>query len=168
MDASRRDATDEWVLPEHSSPPSVKELEGRIDVAMSRARSAEAAASAIGAAALDAAEQARRSAEAAERTHKLAGERLGPREPQDPFAPAVPSPLAAPSPPSGLDSSDSPVTTTFPAAGTPAFNGPGGAEEAHLQVQARGEDPMRAFVARADRISLRLQRLQSAPPAASP
>jgi hypothetical protein len=161
MEASRRDATDEWVLPEHSRPPSVKELEARIDVAMSRARSAETAASAIGAAALDAAEQARRSAEAAERTHRLASEQLGPQEAQGPAG--FPPPTAAPSPPPGLDPSDSPVTTTFPAVGRSVSNGPGSPEEVLSEGAAHEEDPMRAFIARADRISLRLQRLQGAP-----
>ena len=168
MDASRRDATDEWVLPEHSRPPSVKELEARIDVAMSRARSAEAAASAIGAAALDAAEQARRSAEAAERTHKLASEQLGPQDAQGPSGPAVPSTQTAPSSRPGLDPSDSPATAPFPAVGPLVASGPGSPEEALSEGEAYKEDPMLAFIARADRISLRLQRLHGAPLSAAP
>jgi hypothetical protein len=55
------------VLPPHALPPSVAELERRIETATAVARSSEAAAIAIGEAALDAAEQARRAAELAER-----------------------------------------------------------------------------------------------------
>lgn len=152
MEASRRDATDEWVLPEHARPPSVKELEARIDVAMSRARSAETAAGAIGATALDAVEQARRCAEAAERTHKLVDERLRARGPA-PSRPAEPPPT-----PPGL-----PAPSLI--ANGPGSMDPGTAEEAHMgAVGELGEpDLMRAFIARADRISLRLRRLQGTP-----
>lgn len=138
MEASRRDATDDWMLPEDARPPSVKELEARIDVATARARSAEAAASAIGSAALDAAEQARRSAEAAERTHKLVDERLGLQEGR-----ALPA-----------------------AAPPPVSNGPAAMKSARwgMAGETFEQDPMRAFIARADRISLRLQKLQNAPP----
>jgi hypothetical protein len=150
MEASRRDGTDEWVLPEHSRPPSVKELEARIDVAMSRARSAETAASAIGSAALDAAEQARRSAEAAERTHMLLGERLTAQPGQPSSGPADPSPQTA--------FGASPVSNGLENVG------PGTVEEAGPEAaEPHEEDPMRAFISRADRISLRLQKLQSAP-----
>jgi hypothetical protein len=152
MEASRRDATDEWVLSEHARPPSVKELEARIDVAMSRARSAETAAGAIGATALDAVEQARRCAEAAERTHKLVDERLGSRGPTS-SGPAEPS----------LTPPGSPASSLF--ANGPGSTEPGTAKEAHMGAAGElGEpDSMRAFIARADRISLRLQRLQGTP-----
>jgi hypothetical protein len=150
MEASRRDGTDEWVLPEHSRPPSVKELEARIDIAMSRARSAETAASAIGAAALDAAEQARRSADAAERTHMLLGERLTAQPGQASSGPAEPSPQTASGP--------------WPVSNGPDTVGPGTMEEADSEAgELHKEDPMRAFIARADQISLRLQRLQNTP-----
>ena len=150
MEASRRDGTDEWVLPENSRPPSVKELEARIDVALSRARSAKNAASAIGAAALDAAEQARRSAEAAERTHSLLGERLTAQPGKAPSGTADPSPQIAPAPPPISNAPDT-VEEPRPEAG-----------EAHMG-EGHEEDPMRAFIARAERISLRLQRLQGTP-----
>lgn len=155
MEASRRDGTDEWVLPENSRPPSVKELEARIDVALSRARSAETAASAIGAAALDAAEQARRSAAAAERTHKLAGERLGFSSERDPREPSVPLPRAT---------AHTPVVSNEPSAAGAGAVGQGPVEEAGSEVgKSHREDPMQAFIARADQISLRLQRLQGTP-----
>jgi hypothetical protein len=67
MEASERDSTRDWLLPEHSRPPLLSELEARIDEALATARASEAAVMAVGAAALDAADQARRAAELAER-----------------------------------------------------------------------------------------------------
>ena len=54
-------------MPAAARPATMLELEQRVDVALAVARSAEAAAIEIGAAALDAAKQARRAAEFAER-----------------------------------------------------------------------------------------------------
>lgn len=62
-----RDSTQDWLLPDHAAPPTIGELEQRIDQALVIARSSERAAVAIGDAALDAAAQARRAAELAER-----------------------------------------------------------------------------------------------------
>jgi hypothetical protein len=67
MEASERDSTQDWLLPEDSAPPLLSELEERIDEALATARASEAAVMAVGAAALDAAEQARRAATLAER-----------------------------------------------------------------------------------------------------
>lgn len=67
MEASERDSTQDWLLPEDSVPPLLSELEERIDEALATARASEAAVMTIGAAALDAAEQARRAAKLAER-----------------------------------------------------------------------------------------------------
>ncbi len=67
MDAAAPDSTQDWLLPEHTRPPLVGELERRIDLALATARASEAAVATVGAAALDAAEQARRAAELAER-----------------------------------------------------------------------------------------------------
>ena len=67
MDAAASDSTQDWLLPEHTRPPLVGELEQRIDLALATARASEAAVATVGAAALDAAEQARRAAELAER-----------------------------------------------------------------------------------------------------
>jgi hypothetical protein len=61
------DATHEWRLPEAEKPPLIGELVERIDEAVAIARASEAAVMSVGAAALDAAEQARRAAELAER-----------------------------------------------------------------------------------------------------
>jgi len=59
--------TESWALPEDSRPPLLGELVERIDEALATARASEAAVMTVGAAALDAAEQARRAAELAER-----------------------------------------------------------------------------------------------------
>ena len=67
MEASERDRTRDWLLPGQSRPPLVGELEDRIDEALATARASEAAVMTVGAAALDAAEQAHRAAELAER-----------------------------------------------------------------------------------------------------
>jgi hypothetical protein len=68
MEASaERDSTRDWLLPGHARPPLLSELEARIDEALATARASEAAVMTVGAAALDAAEQARRAAVLAER-----------------------------------------------------------------------------------------------------
>jgi hypothetical protein len=67
MDAGTRDSTEDWLLPEQARPPLIGELVRRIDEALVTARASEAAVATIGAAALDAAEQARHAAELAER-----------------------------------------------------------------------------------------------------
>jgi hypothetical protein len=64
---NERDTTDEWRIAPARALISVAELEGRIDVALATARTAEEAALEIGAASLEAAEQARRAAAHAER-----------------------------------------------------------------------------------------------------
>jgi hypothetical protein len=60
-------ATHEWRLVEAEKPPLIGELVERIDEAVAIARASEAAVMTVGAAALDAAEQARRAADLAER-----------------------------------------------------------------------------------------------------
>jgi hypothetical protein len=72
MDAATRDSTEDWLLPEHARPPLIGELEQRVDEALATARASEAAVITVGAAALDAAEQARRAAELAERASAAA------------------------------------------------------------------------------------------------
>jgi len=67
MDEAQRDTTQDWRLPDSRRPPLVGELVERIDEALATARASEAAVMTVGAAALDAAEQARRAAELAER-----------------------------------------------------------------------------------------------------
>ena len=72
MAAPVSDSTDDWLLPEPARPPLIGELERRIDEALATARASEAAVMTVGAAALDAAEQARRAAELAERASAAA------------------------------------------------------------------------------------------------
>ncbi len=68
---SERDSTQDWLLPKHARPPLLGELVERIDEALATARASEAAVMTVGAAALDAAEQARRAAELAERASAM-------------------------------------------------------------------------------------------------
>jgi hypothetical protein len=67
MDERAAETTQEWQLPDSAKPPLIGELVERIDEALATARASEAAVMTVGAAALDAAEQARRAAELAER-----------------------------------------------------------------------------------------------------
>ena len=61
------DSTQDWLLPEHARPPLIGELELKVEEALATARASEAAVMTVGAAAIDAAEQAKRAAELAER-----------------------------------------------------------------------------------------------------
>lgn len=67
MNDCKGDPAQEWRLPERSRPPLLGELVERIDEALAVARASEAAVMTVGAAALDAAEQARRAADLAAR-----------------------------------------------------------------------------------------------------
>jgi hypothetical protein len=60
------ETTQDWQLPDNAKPPLLTELVERIDEAVATARASEAAVMTVGAAALDAAEQARRAADLAE------------------------------------------------------------------------------------------------------
>jgi hypothetical protein len=59
--------TEDWSLPAPARPPLLGELVERIDEALATARASEAAVMTVGAAALDAAEQAKHAAELAMR-----------------------------------------------------------------------------------------------------
>ena len=72
MDPAASDSTQDWLLPEHSRPPLIGELERRVEQALATARASEAAVMTVGAAAIDAAEQARRAADLAERASAAA------------------------------------------------------------------------------------------------
>jgi hypothetical protein len=72
MQSPDRDSTADWLLPENRLPPTLDELQGRIDEALATALSAESAVMAVGDVALDAAGHARRAAEAALRSAQLA------------------------------------------------------------------------------------------------
>lgn len=69
-----RDSAESWALPERERPPLLGELVERIDEALATARASEAAVMTVGAAALDAAEQAKRAAELAERASRAIGD----------------------------------------------------------------------------------------------
>jgi hypothetical protein len=70
MSEDARASAEDWALPERSRPPLLGELVERIDEALATARASEAAVMTVGAAALDAAEQARRAAELAEQASR--------------------------------------------------------------------------------------------------
>jgi hypothetical protein len=72
MDEPRTNGEESWALPERARPPLLGELVERIDEALATARASEAAVMTVGAAALDAAEQAHRAAELAERASAAA------------------------------------------------------------------------------------------------
>jgi hypothetical protein len=157
MEADERDSTQDWLLSEHARPPSLRELEGRIDEALATARSSEAAVMAVGAAALDAAEQARRAAELAERlSTRLVG------QPGDvPTSSTFPEP--PPSTPSspGLAFSAPPTSLPFPTASpAPSAFAAAGAQASSVAPE---DDALRDFTTRADRVAARLQRLQRLP-----
>lgn len=67
MDDQARSGAEDWTLPAHARPPLLGELVERIDEALATARASEAAVMTVGAAALDAAEQAKHAAELAQR-----------------------------------------------------------------------------------------------------
>jgi hypothetical protein len=67
VEGAERDSTEDWLLPAGSAPPLLSELEQRIDEALIIAKASEKAVMAVGDAALDAAQQARRAADIAER-----------------------------------------------------------------------------------------------------
>jgi hypothetical protein len=66
-------SAEDWSLPELARPPLLGELVERIDEALATARASEAAVMTVGAAALDAAEQAKHAAELAERASAAIG-----------------------------------------------------------------------------------------------
>lgn len=72
MEATERDSTQDWLLPAEAVPPTVGELEDRIEEAVTIAHASEAAVMTVGAAALEAANQANRAAEIAERASTVA------------------------------------------------------------------------------------------------
>lgn len=138
MATAERDGTGDWVLPAESRPPTLAQLEQRIDHALAVARSSETAALEIGAAAIEAAEQARRAAELAERASVTAAG------------------AATPPPQSGRES-----------AGPPA-GGNGVEATATVEVEPAPEpasefDSLRHFTERADRVAARLRAMAPVP-----
>lgn len=72
MAAAAGDSTQDWLLPEHSRPPLIGELERRVEQALATAQASEAAVMTVGAAAISAAEQAERAAGLAEKASAAA------------------------------------------------------------------------------------------------
>jgi hypothetical protein len=99
MDA-RGDSTQDWLLPEHSRPPLIGELERRVELALTMARASEAAVVTVGAAAISAAEQAERAAGLAEKASATA------LEAQDRVAAMALAPVPSPPAESGGDEAD--------------------------------------------------------------
>jgi hypothetical protein len=140
MAAGTGESTQDWLLPEHSRPPLIGELERRVELALTMARASEAAVVTVGAAAISAAEQAERAAGLAEKASATA------LEAQDRVAAMTLAPVTA-SPPAP---SPAPQSAVAPE----RDDSPGGAEE---------DDSLSDFSARADRLVARLRQLQRVP-----
>ncbi len=176
-EATERDTTDDWRIEPGSAPATVAELEKRIDVAVATARAAEEAAMELGAAGLEAAEQARRAAELAERASAAAAEAAD--EAQSAARSAERAEAAASS---AATSTAAETTAIVPAAPreaaepvAPAVNRPGPADFLPRPERApsRRPDPFEeritAFRLRAERVMIRLQKLEAgADPGAGP
>ena len=137
MAEGERDSTEDWVLPAESRPPTLAQLEQRVDHALAVARSSEAAALEIGAAAIEAAEQARRAAELAER------------------ASAGVTPVVSTS----MDERESPGESA-PANGSEVEVA---AEVQAVPVPEPQFDSLRHFTERADRVAARLRAMAPVP-----
>lgn len=135
-----RDSTQDWALPPAARPPTVRELELRIEEALAVARASEAAACEIGDAALEAARQARRAAELAERASAAA---LAARR-EAPVGEGAAERVGG-----------GPPATVAVGAGAGNGNGRGNGV-------APGEDGLARFSARADRLAARFRALQTA------
>lgn len=138
MPDAERDSTQDWLLPAAARPVTVLELEQRVDVALAVARSAEAAAIEIGAAAFDAAEQAHRAAAFAERA--VGGGELSELPPLDIDT--------------GHAAGGNGVEAAAPANGAARQAPRNGAEDA--------DDRLKLFSERADRVMTRLRALEPA------
>lgn len=129
MMAAPGDSTEDWLLPEHSRPPLIGELERRVELALTMARASEAAVVTVGAAAISAAEQAERAAGIAEKasaTALQAQNRVAAMTLTGPTAPSTPTSSAPP-------------------------------------AEAKEDDSLSDFTARADRLVARLRQLQRVP-----
>jgi hypothetical protein len=169
MEASERDTTDEWRIAPARVPATVVELEGRIDVALATARTAEEAALEIGAASIEAAQQARRAAEMAERASaaavRAADAAAAPR-----LAP-VPAPAGTPTPSEPAPSVVAPITAApEPPPAEPATTEFAPPPVASWSERANGAAPRRpdpfderitAFRQRAEKVMIRLQKIEA-------
>jgi hypothetical protein len=85
MEGAARDDTQDWLLPEAAVPPTVAQLEARVEEAVDIARSSEAAAMIVADAAIESASQARRAADLAKRASDAAAAAAGPHGPRGAF-----------------------------------------------------------------------------------
>ncbi len=101
MAAEARDSAEDWVLSGAARPRSFAELESRVELAIETARASEGAVAEVGAAAIEAAEQARQAAELAERAAamaQIAAENAASAPPEQRQAEAPPAVGVAPAP----------------------------------------------------------------------
>lgn len=146
MEASERDSTDEWAIPESRGPLLIGEIEGKVDVAIAIARAAEEGVQEVGEAAIDAAKQALRAAEMAEAASAAAAEA------RDAVATSLPPPQ--PSQSDGRASSDALSEPAQPPVAT---------EPRPPAPPLTGEARMRRFTERCERVSARLRALERRP-----
>jgi hypothetical protein len=176
-EGTERDTTDEWRIAPERAPATVADLEGQIDAALVTAQAAEEAALEIGAASVEAADQARRAASMAEQASAAASRAASdaaiaaessaasravidaaPWERIVAAAPILPGVPDAPPVPAGIDAagpagaaSERPSRTNF----TPRPNG----------ADPRRPDPFEeritAFRLRAEKVMIRLQKLEA-------
>jgi hypothetical protein len=198
MEASQRDTTDEWRITPARAPATVVELEGRIDLALATARAAEEAALEIGAAGLEAAQQAHRAAALAERASiaaarsaaEVAAARADPpppiaaappatREPAVPVAMPQQDIAEAPTPPDPIVAEVSappdPIAAevpTPPAPIAPVTTEVPAVVSTTRRTAARRPDPfderITAFRERAEKVMIRLQKLEAGDPPGAP
>jgi hypothetical protein len=167
---NERDTTDEWRIAPARRLTSVAELEDRIDVALATARTAEEAALEIGAASLEAAEQARRAAALAERASASAADAAAsvrqasvtPLRPEP--EPSSPAPEREAPVPEASDEPSEPVTAAPPASKPPApvpeRAAPVAAAAFSAPRQDAFEERLTAFRLRAERVMVRLQKIE--------
>jgi hypothetical protein len=176
-DAVERDTADDWRIPPRRSVATVAELVGRIDVALATARTAEEAALEIGAASLEAAEQARRAAALAERASAAAARAASevaaappalappPRrsEPPPPFTVRTPAEPPAALAPSVEPAGPTPIARVSEPAATPSAPA-----KPALRPPRRQPDPfderLTAFRERAESVMIRLRKLEAGTP----
>jgi hypothetical protein len=163
MASEERDETADWLVADDRRPPTILELQQRIDLAVGIAQAAEAAALEIGAASLEAAEQARRAAALAERASeasvaasRIAASHVAATAARDvATAPAAAGPDAAaaslaPAP----EEPAPPALIPVPSLGAPR---PQGQPDPF-------DERMVAFRERAEKVMARLRRLEGAAP----
>lgn len=169
---NERDNTDEWRIAPARRLTSVAELEGRIDVALAIARTAEEAALEIGAASLEAAEQARRAAALAERASASAAHAAdSAREASVRSISSAPSAVVA----DGPVADDLVATTIEP---VEVADSPSPPSVSPLDVTSSNglaprrpdpfEDRIDAFRRRAERVMIRLQKIEAGAPPHQP